>query len=261
MKQTVLAIAIIGLSFPVLAQDADPLAGNEGIPNYYRLREDIATAGQPTDEALADIQKAGFKAVLNLRTEQEGSLEEKPKVEGLGMEYYNIPIGRDGFSPAILEQFQEILAKSNSLPLNFGVRLKGGDYGLVIRRDELWLLKRVGGTDSVLASTVGDFPITDLLRIQVELDSGAIRVRLGERELLFTTDSGLAGSGRVVREFVSKPDPNRITRLKSSLKALRDSREKAFFGIVQYSEDEAQASVRLLDTVLENAKVFVVQRR
>ena len=31
MKQTVLAIAIIGLSFPVLAQDADPLAGNVGI--------------------------------------------------------------------------------------------------------------------------------------------------------------------------------------------------------------------------------------
>ncbi len=49
MKQTVLAIAIIGLSFPVLAQDADPLAGNVGIPNYYRLRDDIATAAsRPT---------------------------------------------------------------------------------------------------------------------------------------------------------------------------------------------------------------------
>ena len=117
MKQTVLAIAIIGLSFPVLAQDADPLAGNEGIPNYYRLRDDIATAGQPTDEALEDVKKAGFKAVLNLRTEQEGSLEEKPKVEALGMEYYNIPIGRDGFSPAILEQFKEILANDDNRPL------------------------------------------------------------------------------------------------------------------------------------------------
>ena len=95
----------------------DPLASNEGIPNYYRLRDDIATAGQPTDEALEDVKKAGFKAVLNLRTEQEGSLEEKPKVEALGMEYYNIPIGRDGFSPAILEQFQEILADADNRPL------------------------------------------------------------------------------------------------------------------------------------------------
>ena len=84
----VLAIAIIGLAFPVLAQDADPLAGNVGIPNDYRLRDDIATAGQPTDEALEDVKKAGFKAVLNLRTEQEGSLEEKPNVETLGMDYY-----------------------------------------------------------------------------------------------------------------------------------------------------------------------------
>jgi len=118
MKQMILAFAIIGLAIPaLLAQEADPLAGNEGIPNYYRLRDDIATAGQPTDEALADVKKAGFKAVLNLRTEQEGSLEEKPKVEALGMEYYNIPIGRDGFSPAILEQFKEILADSDNRPL------------------------------------------------------------------------------------------------------------------------------------------------
>ena len=72
MKRMILAIAVIGLAIPVFAQDADPLAGNDGIPNYYRLRDDISTAGQPTDEALEDVKKAGFKAVLNLRTEEEG---------------------------------------------------------------------------------------------------------------------------------------------------------------------------------------------
>ena len=116
MRRTILAIAILGLAIPVFAQDADTLAGNVGIPNY-RLRDDIATAGQPTDDALEDVKKAGFKAVLNLRTEQEGSLEEKPKVEALGMEYYNIPIGREGFSPAILEQFKEILVDDDNRPL------------------------------------------------------------------------------------------------------------------------------------------------
>jgi len=118
MKRMILAIAVIGLAIPVFAQDADPLAGNDGIPNYYRLRDDISTAGQPTDEALEDVKKAGFKAVLNLRTEEEGSLEEKPKVEALGMEYYNIQLGRGhGFSPAVLEQFKEILDDGDNRPL------------------------------------------------------------------------------------------------------------------------------------------------
>jgi uncharacterized protein (TIGR01244 family) len=102
---------------PAAAQEPDTLADHDGIPNYYRLRDDIVTAGQPTDDALADVQKAGFKTVLNLRTEREGSLEERPKVEALGMKYYNIPIGRDGFSPAILEQFKEILDNDDNRPL------------------------------------------------------------------------------------------------------------------------------------------------
>ena len=119
MKKTMLMALVLAVFVgPAVAQDEDPLTGNEGIPNYYRLRTDIATAGQPSDDALADIQKAGYKAVLNLRTEQEGSLEEKPKVEVLGMEYYNIPIsGRDGFSPSKLEKFKEILADANNRPL------------------------------------------------------------------------------------------------------------------------------------------------
>ena len=33
------------------------------------------------------------------------------------MDYYNIPIGRDGFSPAILEQFKEILADDDNRPI------------------------------------------------------------------------------------------------------------------------------------------------
>jgi uncharacterized protein (TIGR01244 family) len=118
MKRTMFSLlSVAALVAPVAAQTADPLAGNEGIPNYYRLRPDIATAGQPSDEALADVQKAGFKAVLNLRTPEEGSREEKPKVEALGMKYYNIPIGHDGFSPAILEEFRKILAENDNRPL------------------------------------------------------------------------------------------------------------------------------------------------
>ena len=113
----VLSLLLLTLSAPAVAQEKDPLEGHPVIENYYRLRPDIATAGQPSDEALEEIKKAGFKAILNLRTEQEGSLEEKPKVEALGMQYFNIPIGREGFSPEIVDEFKEILADSSNRPV------------------------------------------------------------------------------------------------------------------------------------------------
>ncbi len=89
MGRSVLALVTLLAASLLVAQESDPLEEQSSLPNYYRLRPDIATAGQPTDEALEAVQKAGFKAVLNLRTEQEGSLDEKPKVEALGMEYFN----------------------------------------------------------------------------------------------------------------------------------------------------------------------------
>ena len=55
--------------------------------------------------------------MLNLRTEQEGSLDEKPKVEALGVEYFNIPIGREGFSPEIVSKFRDILAETANRPI------------------------------------------------------------------------------------------------------------------------------------------------
>jgi len=112
-------LALSLLAAPSLAQEekSDPLAGNPGLNNYYRVRPDVATAGQPSDQALADIQKAGFKTIINLRTEQEGSLEEKPKVEALGLEYHNIPIGSDGISKEQVALFEKILDDSESHPV------------------------------------------------------------------------------------------------------------------------------------------------
>jgi len=117
MIRGILALGL--LTAPGLAQEdrADPLAGNPGINNYYRARPDVATAGQPSDQALADIQKAGFKTIINLRTEQEGSLEEKPKVEALGLEYHNIPIGSDGISMEQVALFEKIFGDSANRPV------------------------------------------------------------------------------------------------------------------------------------------------
>jgi uncharacterized protein (TIGR01244 family) len=117
MMSGVLALSLLGFSGIAQAEKSDPLAENPGIANYYRVRPDVATAGQPTDEALADIQKAGFKTVINLRTAQEGSLEEQPKVEALGLEYQNIPIDSSGISKEQVAIFEKILGDSSKRPV------------------------------------------------------------------------------------------------------------------------------------------------
>jgi uncharacterized protein (TIGR01244 family) len=112
-----IVVFVLGLTAVLQAEKTDPLAGNPAIANYYRVRPDVATAGQPSDAAFADIQKAGFKTVINLRTVDEGSLQEKPKVEALGLEYHNIPIGSDGISKDQVALFEEILGDSSNRPV------------------------------------------------------------------------------------------------------------------------------------------------
>jgi uncharacterized protein (TIGR01244 family) len=119
MVRGILVLSLCAL--PALAQEkgkkTDPLEGNPGISNYYRVRPDVAAAGQPSDEALADIKKAGFKTIINLRTPEEGSLEEKPKVEALGLEYHNIPIGSEGVSKEDFVQFEALIQDSANRPV------------------------------------------------------------------------------------------------------------------------------------------------
>lgn len=149
MLREILALTL--LSAPSLAQEreneSDPLAANPGINNYYRVRPDVATAGQPTDAAFADIKKAGFKTVINLRTEQEGSLEEKPKVEALGLEYHNIPIGSDGITQEQVELFEKILGDSKTHPVFVHCASSN-------RVGALWLIHQVLGEGKDQASAL-----------------------------------------------------------------------------------------------------------
>lgn len=59
----------------------------------------ITAAGQPDEAALAVFADNGYVAVVDLRTAGEDrGLDEEPVVEGLGMDYVSLPVGRDGIS-------------------------------------------------------------------------------------------------------------------------------------------------------------------
>jgi len=59
----------------------------------------ITSAGQPDAAAFKVFAENDYAAVIDLRTEGESrGLDEKAVVEGLGMDYVSLPIGRGGIS-------------------------------------------------------------------------------------------------------------------------------------------------------------------
>ncbi|MEK7223569.1 MAG: protein tyrosine phosphatase family protein [Pseudomonadota bacterium] len=79
----------------------------QGIYNYRRLMDLIATAGQPSEEELAAVAHAGFEVVVNLALhDAEYSLpDERRTVESLGLRYIHIPVVWERPLRADLERF------------------------------------------------------------------------------------------------------------------------------------------------------------
>lgn len=78
-------------------------------PAYHVVRPDLAAAGQPAPDGLAQLKALGFRTVVNLRTPQEGASEERAVVEGQGLRYLNVPITPESFSLADVEAVQKVL--------------------------------------------------------------------------------------------------------------------------------------------------------
>jgi uncharacterized protein (TIGR01244 family) len=87
------------------------------IPAYRRISPELATAGQPTPEALAQLGALGFRTVVNLRTEAEGALEEKAAVEAQGLRYVNVPVTPESFSEQDVVAVEKVLADPKAGPV------------------------------------------------------------------------------------------------------------------------------------------------
>jgi len=87
------------------------------IPAYRRLSPALATAGQPSPEALAALKDLGVRTVVNLRTDLEGAAAEKPIVESQGIRYVSVPVTPDTFSAADVDRVQAVLADGDSAPV------------------------------------------------------------------------------------------------------------------------------------------------
>ena len=87
------------------------------IPVYRVIESGVATAGQPSPEALGKLKEMGFRTVVNLRTEQEGAAAERAVVEAQGLRYVLVPVSPATFSLADVEAVETVLADAAARPV------------------------------------------------------------------------------------------------------------------------------------------------
>lgn len=81
---------------------------------YQRVSPNIATSGALDTSAIKELVKHDFRTVIDLRTEQEGTNSEKLAIKKVDIEYFNIPVTREGIDESQLTAFKEILAQSTA---------------------------------------------------------------------------------------------------------------------------------------------------
>ncbi len=101
-------------SAPVQIPDSmDPAA----VPNYVVVRPGLAAAGQPTPEALRQLKAQGFRTVVNLRTEAEGTKDEEEIVKGLELRYVSVPLTAETISLEQVQALAKVLDDPEAAPV------------------------------------------------------------------------------------------------------------------------------------------------
>lgn len=84
--------------------------------DYIRIDNHCAVGkGHPDAEALTELRDQGFRAVVNLRTQDEQNQPLSPEQEGdtvrrLGMDYLHIPVSPQALAPELVDRFCEQVA-------------------------------------------------------------------------------------------------------------------------------------------------------
>lgn len=112
-----LAMCALALgSRPAGAQIPESLAPAE-IANYRVVRPGLATGGKVSPTALDTLKTKGFKTVVDLRTEAEGTAAEKQAVEAQGLRYVSVPISPATFSAADVAEVGKVLNDPKAAPV------------------------------------------------------------------------------------------------------------------------------------------------
>jgi uncharacterized protein (TIGR01244 family) len=117
-----------------------PFTG-ETILEVKRINDQMSVSPQIEPEDIAAIKAAGFTAIINNRP--DGEAPDQPRgetirqaAEAAGLAYHNIPLGREGVSPEMVEQTKAALEGSAGPVLAY---CRSGT-----RSTTLWALSQAG---------------------------------------------------------------------------------------------------------------------
>ena len=96
-------IFFLFLALPVFAASVAP-----GIGNFDQVNDHVYRGAQPTEEGFKYLSKIGVKTILDLRENDERTIEERRMVTGAGMEYVNVPM--TGLTPPTEGETSKVLA-------------------------------------------------------------------------------------------------------------------------------------------------------
>lgn len=108
-KRVSAAPAVLVVSLLALGAGIPATIDKAEIPAYQKVRPDLATAGQPIPEALRKLREMGFRTVVNLRTEAEGTEKDRVVVEEQGLRWVHVPITPASFSAKDVEAVAKLL--------------------------------------------------------------------------------------------------------------------------------------------------------
>jgi uncharacterized protein (TIGR01244 family) len=81
------------------------------IYNYFKVNDQLITAGQPTEEQLRAAAAEGFAVVINLATNDSRTAlaDEAGAVRSLGLKYHHIPVDWPAPQDSDFEAFEQVL--------------------------------------------------------------------------------------------------------------------------------------------------------
>ena len=87
------------------------------VANYNRLRPFLATGGSIDLKEVPSLKAKGFRTIIDLRTPEEGTEEERTAVEAAGMTYVNLPIAKGAPTDEQIARLAELLEDQDAAPI------------------------------------------------------------------------------------------------------------------------------------------------
>lgn len=103
-------LAVMALVSAAAAYAGEIPAKVDSIPNYVVVRPGLASAGQPSPEALPRLKELGFGTVVNLRMPGEPDFVDEAKaLAAQGVRYVQVPLTAATFSAADVAAVRKVL--------------------------------------------------------------------------------------------------------------------------------------------------------